>query len=287
MSDTDDDIYAWANSPNANDNDDDDHQGGVISGGFDAGGAGRRTSSSRRRSSNRGGARTTPRYKDESSSEEEEEEEEEVEEVEEEEEEEENNVGGKERSSRRGTASSVSSSAGSKRNSPKTSEEGPAVVVSSGAVESEIDNDRSDGDERNEGIDVVIPYALLNKDRGAGRGECTVLVQVEPGGGDGNDGASSDRLDFHGQSGAVGRFEADGEGGACRFVLLDAIPFVSFVLRSRLENGDASHRPRVRDARVAPVILDFKGYQHRGTIRPGPTAMVVALTRDGQLKVEA
>lgn len=35
------------------------------------------------------------------------------------------------------------------------------------------------------------------------------------------------------------------------------------------------------------VILDLKGYQYRGTIRPGPTAMVVALNRDGQFKVEA
>ena len=37
----------------------------------------------------------------------------------------------------------------------------------------------------------------------------------------------------------------------------------------------------------AQVILDLKGYQYRGTIRPGPTAMVVALTRDGKFKVEA
>ena len=35
------------------------------------------------------------------------------------------------------------------------------------------------------------------------------------------------------------------------------------------------------------VILDLKGYQYRGTIRPGPTAMVVALNRDGRFKVEA
>ncbi len=37
----------------------------------------------------------------------------------------------------------------------------------------------------------------------------------------------------------------------------------------------------------APVILDLKGDQYRGTIRPGPTAMIVAMTRDGKLKVEA
>lgn len=38
---------------------------------------------------------------------------------------------------------------------------------------------------------------------------------------------------------------------------------------------------------VFAVILDLKGYQYRGTIRPGPTAMVVAMTRDGKLKVES
>lgn len=38
---------------------------------------------------------------------------------------------------------------------------------------------------------------------------------------------------------------------------------------------------------LPPVILDLKGYQYRGTIRPGPTAMIVAMTRDGKLKVEA
>lgn len=38
---------------------------------------------------------------------------------------------------------------------------------------------------------------------------------------------------------------------------------------------------------IHTVILDLKGYQYRGTIRPGPTAMIVALTRDGQFKVES
>ena len=35
------------------------------------------------------------------------------------------------------------------------------------------------------------------------------------------------------------------------------------------------------------VVLDLKGFQYRGHIRPGPTAMIVAMNRDGQLKVEA
>jgi len=93
----------------------------------------------------------------------------------------------------------------------------------------------------NEGVDIVIPHSLLNNGRQS-RKECNMLVQVEP-----NDEEASMHLDFIGQSGAIGRFEAD-------------------------ENG---------------VILDLKGYQYRGTIRPGPTAMVVSLTRDGKLKVES
>lgn len=35
------------------------------------------------------------------------------------------------------------------------------------------------------------------------------------------------------------------------------------------------------------MVLDLKGFQYRGIIRPGPTAMIVAMNRDGQLKVEA
>ena len=57
---------------------------------------------------------------------------------------------------------------------------------------------------RSDGINVLIPHSLLNKHQGAGKGECTMLVQMD---GDGH------QLDFHGQSGAVGRFEADERGG--------------------------------------------------------------------------
>ena len=57
----------------------------------------------------------------------------------------------------------------------------------------------------NEGVDIQIPHSLLNKHQGAGKGECTMLVQVQ--------GGEDHPLDFHGQSGAVGRFEADGKGG--------------------------------------------------------------------------
>jgi len=47
-------------------------------------------------------------------------------------------------------------------------------------------------------------------------------------------------------------------------------------------NTKFSHNPN-----GATVVLDLKGYQYRGIIRPGPTAMIVAMNRDGQLKVEA
>ena len=59
----------------------------------------------------------------------------------------------------------------------------------------------------NNGINVLIPHALLNKHQN--KGDCTMLVQVDSGGDD----TTNHQLDFIGQSGAVGRFEADGEGG--------------------------------------------------------------------------
>lgn len=85
-------------------------------------------------------------------------------------------------------------------------------------------------------MDILIPPALLS---GSNSGECSVLVQIEP------DDATV--LDFEGQTGAIGRFEADDEG----------------------------------------VTLDLKGYQYSGAIHPGPTAMVVALGKSGHLKVDS
>jgi hypothetical protein len=76
----------------------------------------------------------------------------------------------------------------------------PAAQVKSSAAESNAKKSS-----KTEGIDVIIPHSLLNKHQGAGRSECTVLVQVNE--------SDDHQLDFHGQSGAVGRFEADGEGG--------------------------------------------------------------------------
>lgn len=50
-------------------------------------------------------------------------------------------------------------------------------------------------------MDVVLPTALLGEPTG---GECSLLVQIDP-----ND---ATRLDFEGQTGAVGRFEVDRSG---------------------------------------------------------------------------
>ena len=74
-----------------------------------------------------------------------------------------------------------------------------------------------------EGIDIVIPHSLLDKSRGAGKNECMVLVQVanEPSSTATSTKTSQHRpLDFHGQSGAIGRFEADGDGGTFFFHII-------------------------------------------------------------------
>ena len=52
-----------------------------------------------------------------------------------------------------------------------------------------------------EAFEVVAPISLLN----SSGNECTLLVQVDT-----NDATT---LDFHGASGAIGRFEANDEGG--------------------------------------------------------------------------
>lgn len=107
---------------------------------------------------------------------------------------------------------------------------------------------------KDEGFDVVIPYALLNKHTGTGKNECTMLVQVN------NDVNNQHHLDFHGQSGAIGRFETS-----------------------------ATTNDNVNDTNNddGGIILDLQGYQYNGTIHSGPTAMIMALGRDGKFKVEA
>jgi len=78
-------------------------------------------------------------------------------------------------------------------------------------------------------IDVIIPLSLLTSASTGGGKDCTLLVQVNP--------EDTPALDFHGASGAVGRFEAN-------------------------ENE---------------VSMDLKGYQYQGMILPGPTALVVSM----------
>ena len=105
-----------------------------------------------------------------------------------------------------------------------------------------------------EGFDVVIPYALLNKHTGMGKNECTMLVQVN------NDDNNQHHLDFHGQSGAIGRFET------------------SAITNNNINDTNNDD---------GGIILDLQGYQYNGTIHSGPTAMIVAFGRDGKFKVEA
>ena len=106
----------------------------------------------------------------------------------------------------------------------------------------------------NEGIDVVIPHALLNKHQGPGKNECTMLVQVEA------TDETSHHLDFHGQSGAIGRFEADDEGGEMR-CLLRAFSWLH-LLRILLTNTRACSHSR---SQRVPV----PGHDTTGTHRHG------------------
>mmetsp|Transcript_14840 Transcript_14840/g.22669 ORF Transcript_14840/g.22669 Transcript_14840/m.22669 type:complete len:181 (-) Transcript_14840:57-599(-) len=95
-----------------------------------------------------------------------------------------------------------------------------------------VDLDDNDDDS----FDIVIPTALLDTPN-----DCTVIVQIHP------DQAS--HLDFEGQSGAIGRFEA------------------SLVEKS--------------------LIFDFKGYQYKGVLHPGPTCATVSFaTGSRSLKVD-
>lgn len=94
-----------------------------------------------------------------------------------------------------------------------------------------------------ESIDVVLPQSILSlgSSGGSAPSDCTVLVQIDP-----KDAMST--LDFHGASGAIGRFEADHEG----------------------------------------ITMDFKGFQYQGIIHPGPTAMIASINaKSGQMKVES
>ena len=86
---------------------------------------------------------------------------------------------------------------------------------------------------------VVLPTSLLESSSSSNKAECSVLVQIDP--------KDATRLDFEGQTGAIGRFDSDCSG----------------------------------------VTLDLKGFQYHGTIHPGPTALVVSVMKTGELKVDA
>ena len=94
-----------------------------------------------------------------------------------------------------------------------------------------------------ESVDVVLPQSILSLGSSGGSAptDCTVLVQI-------NSKDAMSTLDFHGASGAIGRFEADDEG----------------------------------------ITMDFKGFQYQGIIHPGPTAMIASINaKSGQMKVES
>ncbi|KAL7545893.1 hypothetical protein ACHAWF_009294 [Thalassiosira exigua] len=233
MSDSDDDIYAWdKESPAAEGDDgDNDRGGGTVSKGLD-----RSTGKRSARRSARSGK--TLQYKDASSSEEDdgsgddddgadEESDEEVVIVEEK----------KPRKRSPSLAAAKMSPRSPKKKTPPSKPKSPKkspvkvkgsaskkvdainaddndkVASASGSAKSEPSSGGGGGDpsDHDGGIDVIVPHSLLNKHQGSGKNECLTLVQVES-----NDDASH-RLDFHGQSGAIGRFEADDEGGeSCR-----------------------------------------------------------------------
>jgi len=56
-----------------------------------------------------------------------------------------------------------------------------------------------------ESMDVVLPTALLGEPTA---GECSLLVQIDP--------QHATRLDFEGQTGAIGRLESEDAGGKYR-----------------------------------------------------------------------
>lgn len=219
MSDNDDDeIYAWVGGDNNDDSD--DNKGELISGSFT--GTKKRQSSSRR-------ASKTPQYKDSSSDED-------IAALSDSDHDDAVIVDQKKKSTseskkKAALRAKIVMNAPLKKKSPKKEVEEVVTLdddddeeddrkptsvkstdkVAAGSVKSDS-NTAASKNATNEGINIVIPHSLLNKHQGTARNECIMLVQVES-----ND-DTSHHLDFHGQSGAVGRFEADEEGGT--FVLL-------------------------------------------------------------------
>jgi hypothetical protein len=113
---------------------------------------------------------------------------------------------------------------------------------------------------------VILPPLL-----GSGNaGECTVMIEVDP--------EDAALLDYEGISGAIGRFEADDRGGTLRSLALLVVFFAcSF---NPLAHG------LVVVVLLILVVLDLKGCQYQGSLLPGPTALIVSLSKGGQLRVE-
>lgn len=78
---------------------------------------------------------------------------------------------------------------------PKVKEEGDALTKQMLAFST-----NSGGSE--EGMKVVLPNSLFSNNNS---GECTILVQIDP--------KDCSTLDFAGATGAIGRLEADSNGG--------------------------------------------------------------------------
>ena len=118
----------------------------------------------------------------------------------------------------------------------------------------------------NDSFDIILPPLL-----GSGtNGECNVMIQVDP--------EDAALLDYEGISGAIGRFEADDHGGKSMDESLrhNSLKFSKFSL------GVIKWKFQINWI----VVLDLKGCQYQGSILPGPTALVVGLSKGGQLRVE-
>lgn len=128
------------------------------------------------------------------------------------------------------------------------------------------DDSTSSNTPDNDTFDVILPPLL-----GSGNaGECTVMIEVDP--------EDAALLDYEGISGAIGRFEADDRGGTLRSLALLVVFFAcSF---NPLAHG------LVVVVLLILVVLDLKGCQYQGSLLPGPTALIVSLSKGGQLRVE-
>jgi hypothetical protein len=78
-----------------------------------------------------------------------------------------------------------------------------------GHADANIDATNTDADDNDDDddVDIMIPLSLQMTGTSSGGNDCTLLVQVDP--------EDVSTLDFHGASGAVGRFEVHEHDGEC------------------------------------------------------------------------